>query len=286
VARRRLGVALLVPPPGDAALDALRRAVGDGSLGRVPPHVTLVPPVNVREDALADALARVRETAAAAPPRLTLGLGPPASFLPANPVLHLPVTTPGVVEPLRDKAFRPPLWREPAWPFVPHVTLADELAPERIAVALDALSGYSIAVDVTAVHLLQEMEDRVWRPIVGVRCGPPAVVGRGGLAVSLTEEVMADPFVTALGLPEGDRWVVARRDGDLAGVAVMAKRWLQAVFVVPAFRGEGIGAHLLARAVAPHRRALVDWTDPAARAFLERHGFRPAGHLLARETGP
>jgi GNAT superfamily N-acetyltransferase len=283
VARRRLGVALLVPPPYDTAIDALRLAVGDGALGRVPAHVTLVPPVNVREDALGEALARAREAAASAAARLTLVLGPPTTFLPDNPVLYLPVV--GDVEPLRHKAFRAPLWREPAWPYVPHVTLADDLPPERIAGALAALERYSVAIDVSAVHLLQEGPDRAWRPIAGVRLGPPAVIGRGGLAVELTDEVMADPTVAALDLPSGDRWVVARRDGELAGVAVMAKRWLQAVFVVPAFRGEGIGAHLLARAVAPHRRALVDWDDPSARAFLERHGFRPAGHLLARETG-
>jgi len=278
-------VALLVPPPHDAAIDALRLAVGDGSLGRVPAHVTLVPPVNVREDALGAALARVRDTAAVAPPRLTLVAGPPATFLPDNPVLQLPVAPADTLERLRDKAFRDPLWREPAWPFVPHVTLADELPPDRLLAAVDGLARYSVAIDVAAVHLLQEMADRVWRPIAGVRLGPPAVVGRGGLAVTLTEEVMADPYVAGLELPDGDRWVVARRDDELAGVAVMAKRWLQAVFMVPAFRGEGIGAHLLARAVAPHRRALVDWDDPAARAFLERHGFRPAGHLLAREAG-
>jgi 2'-5' RNA ligase len=283
VVRRRLGVALLVPPPHDAAIDALRLAVGDGSLGRVPAHVTLVPPVNVREDALPAALARVREAAAAAPARLTVVAGPPATFLPDNPVLHLPVVPAETLEPLRDKVFREPLWREPAWPYVPHVTLADELPEDRLLAAVDALAGYSVAVDVTAIHLLQEMPDRVWRPVAGVRLGPPAVVGRGGLAVTLTEEVMADPEVAALALPDGDRWVVARRDGELAGVAVMAKRWLQCVFVVPAFRGEGIGAHLLARAVAPHRRALVDWDDPSARAFLQRHGFREAGHLLARE---
>ena len=41
-------VALLLPEPLDVEVDALRRACGDPMLERVRPHVTLVPPVNVR----------------------------------------------------------------------------------------------------------------------------------------------------------------------------------------------------------------------------------------------
>ena len=62
--KRRLGVALLLPPPFDGEVDALRRACDDGALGRIPCHLTLVPPVNVREDAVGVAL-RVLRTAAA-----------------------------------------------------------------------------------------------------------------------------------------------------------------------------------------------------------------------------
>ena len=86
--KRRLGVALLVPPPLDVEIDGLRRAVGDGALGRIPAHLTLVPPVNVREDRLDDAVAVLRRAAAAAAP-FEVDLGPPATFLPINPVLYL-----------------------------------------------------------------------------------------------------------------------------------------------------------------------------------------------------
>ncbi len=65
MARVRLGVALLVPPPFDTEIDGLRRALGDGALGRIPAHLTLVPPVNVREERLGEALAALRRAAAA-----------------------------------------------------------------------------------------------------------------------------------------------------------------------------------------------------------------------------
>ena len=52
--RHRLGVALLLDPPGSFEVDGLRRALGDTALGAVPAHVTLVPPVNVRSEHLGE----------------------------------------------------------------------------------------------------------------------------------------------------------------------------------------------------------------------------------------
>ncbi len=52
------------PPPLAEEIDGLRRAFGDRSLGRVPPHLTLVPPVNVAEGDLGQALAVLRAAAA------------------------------------------------------------------------------------------------------------------------------------------------------------------------------------------------------------------------------
>ncbi|MDQ1402032.1 MAG: hypothetical protein QOG03_348, partial [Actinomycetota bacterium] len=71
----RLGVALLIPNPLAAEIDGLRRALGDGGLDRIPPHLTLVPPVNVREDRLSDALAVLRNAGTGTRPFI-LELGP------------------------------------------------------------------------------------------------------------------------------------------------------------------------------------------------------------------
>jgi len=160
----RLGAALLLPPPLDIEVDGLRRALDDGSLGRIPAHLTLVPPVNVREDALGAALAVLR-VAAAATEVFTLELGPPATFLPDNPTLHLTVADATAVRALRDRIFVDPLARPLTWPFVPHVTLADEAAPHRIAAALIALSGYRVEASFDRVHLLREGPGRIWTAI-------------------------------------------------------------------------------------------------------------------------
>lgn len=263
--RHRLGVALLVPRPVAAEIDGLRRAMGDRSLARLPPHLTLVPPVNVRDQDLESALAVLRGGAARTRP-LTLTLGPPATFLPANPVLFLAVG--GDMAPLRalrDAVFRPPLERPLTFPFVPHVTLSDGGEPERIEAGLVSLASYRVEVAFDRVTLLEEGEGRVWAPLADATLAAPAVVGRGGLELEMSVSHRLDPVVRSFldeGLLDevtragaaGGLVLTARRDGQVVGVAA---GWsagpsasLAVLVVHPTVRREGVGSHLLAAFVA------------------------------------
>ena len=240
-------MALLVPAPVGAEIDGLRRAVGDGALGRIPAHLTLVPPVNVREDRLVEALAVLRRAAGATRP-FTVSLGPPSSFLPDNPTLHLRVDDAKCVSALRDRVFVDPLARSLTWPFVPHVTLADEADPDRIAAALTALADYRVDVTFSRVHLLREGPDRVWAPIADAAFAPPAVIGRGGLPIELTVTEVVDP--EAQRLAPARLVVTARADGAVAGYV---EGWYRApaahvseLAVAPDHLHLGVGRHLLA----------------------------------------
>jgi 2'-5' RNA ligase len=291
MARVRLGVAVLVPRPTDVEVDGLRRALGDGALGRIAAHITLVPPVNVAAERLDDALAVLAEAAAATEP-LRLRLGPAETFHPANPVVYLGVG--GDVEALaalRTRCFRPPLDRPLTHDFVPHVTIANDMAPERIPAAVAALADYQAEVAVDRVHLLQEGSGRLWRPIADAAFAPPAVVGRGGLALEVTTADAPDPeaaLLLAPGVgPGGEPWAVtARRDGEVVGAAA---GWtagpacqVARLAVVPGARHQGIGRHLLTAVeqLALQRACAVVETDApadaAADALLSSAGWEPA----------
>jgi len=261
VGRVRLGVALLVPPPLDAEIDGLRRAVGDGALGRIPAHLTLVPPVNVREDRLSEALAVLRTAAAATRP-FTTTLGPPSTFLPDNPTLHLRVPDDTAVRALRDRVFVEPLARSLTWPFVAHVTLADEADPERIEAALLALTRYRVDVTFRRVHLLREGPGRIWTPIADAPFAAPGVIGRGGLPLELTVTEVVDPDAARLG---PTRLVVtARAEGAVAGYA---DGWCQ-----------GRTAHLSALVVADDTLHL-GVEDHLLAAFRSEAASRGSGEL-------
>jgi 2'-5' RNA ligase len=274
VPRSRLGVALLVPPPLDRDIDALRLACGDGALARLAPHVTLVPPINVRADALDEALAVVRAAAGQARP-LTVSVGPPTTFDPESPTLFLAVAPPAQGDPealdrlvqLRTGVFQGPLHRERSLPFVPHVTLADGMDPARRDAAIAALADYRVAVTFDRVHVLEERhldEGRRWVPVADCPLAPPAVVGRGGLPLELTTSTLLDPQAarfeeaelgepgiapTATRVdPEPPVVVVARRRGQVVGVARGRAgadgAELASILVAATERGQGIGRHL------------------------------------------
>lgn len=291
---------LLVPPPWSVEIDGLRRALGDGGLGRIPTHLTLVPPVNVHEDRLPDALAVLRAAAAVTRP-ITVRLGPPATFLPINPVAYLPVSGPGIdaVRRLRDLVFRPPLERSLTWSFVPHVTVDDDAEPERISAAVTALDQYEVDVTFDRVHLLEEGAGRTWRPIADVPFGGPAVIGRGGLEVALHRshhlDVEAEEWtgrewaaysLAQYGEAEEDEpfAFVARRDGEVVGTATGAVRgdeaYLARLIVSSNERATGVGSHLLAavEALAAERGCaritLRTQAAGTARAFYEARGWR------------
>lgn len=302
VSKARLGVALLVPVPQATEIDGLRRALDDGALGRIPAHITLVPPVNVREDRLEDALAVLR-TAAAATSAITLTLGPVGTFSPVNPVVYLSVGGKAAavegLRRLRDAVFTEPLSRSLTWPWVPHVTLADEADPARIAAALTALAGYTVEVTFDRVHLLQEGPGRVWELWADAPFAPPAVVGRGGLPLELHVSDRLDPLALLGGLGSGRPFAItARRDGIVVGTTAGVThedggeaelRWL---IVDPAHRRQGIGAHLVAAvsSLAAERGCAVITsemaTTDAVGFFLRRMGWADDDGRLRRALGP
>lgn len=277
MARRRLGAVLLLAAPAAAEVDGLRRACGDPALGRIQSHITLVPPVNVAEGDLPAALTRLRAAAAAAAGPFELVLGPPATFQPVNPVLYLGVGGPGLpsVHRVRDRAFAFPLERHLTWPFVPHVTVADGLEPDRVQAALVALADFIIPVTMDRVHLLEEGEQRTWLPLADCPLGPPDLVGRGGFELELTASELLDPeaaaFLAAAGQPAAmtePPFVVARHRWNVVGVADAND-----VVVAADERDHGVADHLVRR-----QRPSLGGDEFTARPRSVPLSSNPGGH--------
>ncbi len=268
VPRLRLAVALLIPPPVDREVDGLRRALGSGALARIPPHVTVVPPVNVDEGALDEVLGLLRQGAARTP-ALRLELGPTATFWPDNRVVYLAVG--GDVtqaESLRQAMMAGPLASRAHGrrPFVAHVTLTARAPAPAIPWIVESLGAFREEVVVERVHLLRERPGQIWDPIADASLSPPAVVGRGGLEVELGRSDRADPAVAAWSQREwaafdqatyGPDWapdqpfaITARSDGEVVGLAEGLMRGdtclLERMIVGRASQDRGVGTKLLA----------------------------------------
>jgi 2'-5' RNA ligase/GNAT superfamily N-acetyltransferase len=286
---------LLVPQPLATEIDGLRRALGDGARERIAPHLTLVPPVNVAERDLPRAFALVRTAATTVAP-LTLRLGPVATFEPVNPVAYLQVGgEPQVLdalERLRTSCLQGPLERTSEHEFVPHVTVADELADVRLSEVDRLLWDFTAEITVDHVHVLAELPGRVWRPVADAPLGArPSVVGRGSLPLELTESGRPDVEAAALlsfeeesnGRPFA---LTARRDDQVIGAAWgwSARGALEVadLAIAAEHRGLGFGRHVLAGVVALARRRGCEVAGATAvsggpgAALLSAAGFRPS----------
>lgn len=178
----------------------LRRALGSPSLLTQAPHITLVPPVNVREDDLDHAVAVLRAAAQRCARALDFRLGPVVTFSPVSPVLYLQVEsddeTLGRLRRLHDDLFVGPLLRRVDFEYVPHVTVHESADQGTIDAALVALQEFHVTVCCERVQLLgQDPTDRAWRPLADYALSTPVVRGRGGVELHLRWTTTAAPDV-------------------------------------------------------------------------------------------
>ncbi len=138
---------------------------------------------------------------------------------------------------------------------MPHITIADEAAPERIAAAQVALADYRMEVTFDRVHLLEQGDRRIWRPIADAAFRTPAVLGRGGLPLELSVTTILDPEAAEIAeivdlAENGQVAITARRDGRVIGVLVGSTSGaiaeVHSVAVIPEVSDEGVDDHLRA----------------------------------------
>ncbi len=172
---RDFGVAFGIPEPYTSELQGWRERLGDPNAAGIPPHVTLLPPTNLKDSALEQVEEHLRQVAASERP-FRMHLRGSATFRPVSPVVFVPLVQ-GIAdcERVEAKVRSGPLTRSLSFPYHPHVTVAHDLAEDALDRAFTSLKDYEAVFDVWGFTLFEQDREGVWRP---QRDFP---FGRGGL---------------------------------------------------------------------------------------------------------
>ncbi len=200
MAKRRLAVVVLLPQPLALHVQAWRRALREPTLDVIAPHITLVPPQNVDQAAVPDAVALTERAAGEAVPALVT-LSGAGTFLPGSRVAFLCVTD-GLpaLEAIEAALRRAPLARR-THPFHAHVTVAQELPPAELEAAARDLAGFAASFPLSDLALMLQGRDRVWRLLCRVRVGGTDLVREVGYQqASSIGLFLLDPPRVLLGL--------------------------------------------------------------------------------------
>jgi 2'-5' RNA ligase len=161
----RIGVAIDIPEPWGARLTARRAEAGDPQAAYTPAHVTLLGPTEIASAAL-PAIERHLEKVAAAQPPFTIHLRGTGTFRPVTEVVFVTLAV-GISEcELLAEAITSAddIERDARFPYHPHVTVAQDVPPERLDAVFEDLAGFSAKFDVTSFTLFSHGGEGPWRP--------------------------------------------------------------------------------------------------------------------------
>jgi 2'-5' RNA ligase len=157
-----LGVAIPVPAPWAEELVDWRRRVGDPAAARVPPHVTLLPPIQVPAAAMPEIEAHLAATATAFPP-FEMHLSGTGTFAPVSDVVFVAVARGiGNCELIANDVRSGPLTRSLSFPYHPHVTVAHDVPADMLELAYSGLAELSAEFRVTSFTEYERTADGVW----------------------------------------------------------------------------------------------------------------------------
>jgi len=157
-----LGVVVSVPEPWAQLLVDWRGKVGDPQASLVPPHVTLLPPTEVRvrdRTAISEHLARV----ARRHPPFDVHLSGTGTFRPVSEVVFVAVAL-GIAdcELIATDVRSGPLARSLNFPYHPHVTVAHDVPADMLDVAYAGLAELHAEFRVESFTEFEQLPDGAW----------------------------------------------------------------------------------------------------------------------------
>ncbi|MEO6470306.1 MAG: 2'-5' RNA ligase family protein [Aeromicrobium sp.] len=159
-----LGVAIAVPEPFGSQLREKRAAFGDCMAETVPSHVTLMLPMEVDQEDLADVCRTLKEAAAKIRP-FHMRLHGTGTFRPISPVVYVEISEGVPDTEILATSVRKALGApEPDFPFHPHVTVAHNVDDGALDRAYADLSDFECSFEVGSFHLYRFEDAAGWTP--------------------------------------------------------------------------------------------------------------------------
>jgi 2'-5' RNA ligase len=169
-----IGVSIAVPEPWGSRLQGFRVDNGDSQGASIPTHITLVPPLEVEHQRIADVEAHLAAVAGRAS-SYRIHLRGSGTFRPVSPVVFVNLVQ-GIsqTEQLAHDCRQGPLALDLDFPYHPHVTVAHLLDEARLDRAFDELGDFDCAFTVADFHLYVHDPAHGWRATRGfVLSGAP-----------------------------------------------------------------------------------------------------------------
>jgi len=157
-----IGVAIEIPEPWGTQIQDYRESIGDPMAELIPPHITLVPPVDIPAALMRDIALHLENAAAMLEP-FKVHLSGTATFRPVSSVVFIALTE-GIsgCERLERAVRQGPLGVDLTFPYHPHVTVAHELPDEVLDRATSDLRGFDATFVVEHFTLYIHDEAQEW----------------------------------------------------------------------------------------------------------------------------
>lgn len=168
----RIGVAVDIPEPWGGLLTRRRAEAGDPLAADIPAHVTLLGPTEIPSGCLPAIELHLAAVAAEHLP-FTMHLRGTGTFRPITEVVFVAVAA-GISEcELLAAAIgsAPELRRPSRFPYHPHVTVAQDVAPEALDKVYEDLAEFSAVFEVTSFTLFSHSGQARWWPHRDFRLG-------------------------------------------------------------------------------------------------------------------
>jgi 2'-5' RNA ligase len=154
-----LGVAIVIASPAREIIEEARARYEPIS-GEMPPHVTVLAPIDVDRDAMPAVVSHLESVAAATRP-FQLSLRGTGTFRPVSPVAFIVISV-GVDEcgELESRVRAGDMAVETRFPYHPHVTVAHDVAEAVLDNAIDEFAAFEADMQVRSIGLYERVDGR------------------------------------------------------------------------------------------------------------------------------